>query len=182
MTDPIQLTKQDHVIAYRVYNQLMSNIDDTKPFVSKQSLNIDNKNPTKEFSSLLEHTLALLKSYNFSCNIDRWFIEGQRYHSTGRGVITPLAWHLDDGGAWSENYVATVIYYLKKDPELSGGNLKYNLGNNDPDMDYTSREYPKIIVASGNTVLMNGDLWHCPENISGYGDRELLVIQLPQCR
>ena len=60
-----------------------------------------------------------------------------------------------------------MIFYLRKDQTLQGGNLLYKKNTN----------IRKININKNNIVLMRGDLVHKPEDIDGYGRRESIVVQ-----
>ena len=95
----------------------------------------------------------------FHVDFHRYFINNEKYE-------TDLTWHTDDKGATPYN-VNTVIFYLRKDPTLKGGNFLYKENTN----------IQKINISKNNILLMRGDLIHKPEDIDGYGRRESIAVQ-----
>ena len=76
-----------------------------------------------------------------------------------------LTWHEDDYGAVPYK-VYSILFYLRKDVSLKGGNLFYKMNNN-------KHTY---IVEEGNILSFKGDLIHVPEKCSGFGCRDLIVV------
>ena len=198
---PTQLDSQNHEIPRHVYDNIMSNADKSKPYLSEQIWYKSPERVTLVINQILDNTHDLLSRHGYPCLRDRWFLETHRYYSNNneKEVISPLAWHQDDGGGWPESKVVTCLYYLRRDTGLIGGNLQYTLDSEDPDPYEPSLlnlfsslmgkgrarlevpdKHPKILIKTGMTVMMRGDMWHRPENIKGVGERELLVIQFPR--
>ena len=61
----------------------------------------------------------------------------------------------------------TIIYYLRKDHTIKGGNFEY--------VDQDNKETLKEIV-SGTVLCFDGTLKHRPELCSGMGCRDSIVI------
>ena len=76
-----------------------------------------------------------------------------------------FSWHQDDGGAVSYN-VHTIIFYLRKDKTIQGGDLLYKDGSKEQ----------KHIVNVGDIINFRGDLKHKPEETSGFGCRDIIVV------
>ena len=74
-------------------------------------------------------------------------------------------WHTDDYGA-SNYLVYTILFYLRKDKTVCGGNLDYRINQ-----DVYTHE-----VKSGNVVQFRGDLKHKPQATSGFGCRDIIVV------
>jgi len=73
-------------------------------------------------------------------------------------------WHIDNYGA--VNYkVYTIIYYLRKDITIKGGNLEYILEKN-----YVQP------IEDGKILCFDGNLKHRPEMCSGFGCRDSIVV------
>ena len=199
ISPPTQLVNQDHSLATRVYQEMISQSNLDQTYVSEQIWYQEPEKVTTNLTNLLTETHLLLNSNNYPCSKERWFVEIHRSLAKNEKVVTPLAWHQDDDGGWSEPEVVTLIYYLKKDPDLLGGNLLYSLTPDDPDtylnpnlkvfqpsLNSNKRvntvDFPIIQVETGKTVMMRGDMWHCPENIQGIGERQLLLVQFPRLK
>ena len=195
MQAPTELKALDQSLAREVFNEMMGRTrEGNKSVISHQVWYKDIENEpdliTPHLLELVSMTRQLQNNEGYLCNQERWFVESHYYCATGTTLESPLSWHQDNNGGWPEKEVVTAIYYLKKDKDLLGGDLLYSLENKDPDSDSiiyptpksTEKKYPSVRVETGLTVLMSGDLWHCPESMYGSGERELLVIQLPRER
>lgn len=76
-------------------------------------------------------------------------------------------WHKDDYAVLSYN-VYTIIFYIRKDNTLKGGNLLYRFN-------YDSEIISKEIVER-DVLCFKGDILHCPESVDGFGCRDIIVI------
>jgi hypothetical protein len=74
-------------------------------------------------------------------------------------------WHTDDGGATSYP-VYSVLFYLRKDKTVSGGNLEYEINKT------------KFVheVKQGDILSFRGDLKHYPQPTEGFGCRDIIVV------
>ena len=74
-------------------------------------------------------------------------------------------WHIDDDGAM-RGLVYSVLFYLRKDITVKGGDLDYKIQNNI----HTHN------VNSGDIVQFRGDVKHRPQPTSGFGCRDIIVV------
>ena len=74
-------------------------------------------------------------------------------------------WHIDDDGAMS-GCVYTVLFYLRKDLTVKGGDLDYKIQKNI----HTHK------VKSGDIVHFRGDVNHRPHPTSGFGCRDIIAV------
>jgi len=74
-------------------------------------------------------------------------------------------WHTDDNGA-VKYPVYTIIFYLRKDRTIKGGNLDYKI----------DKKVKTHIVESGDIVQFRGDLKHMPQSTDGFGCRDIVVL------
>ena len=117
-------------------------------------------------TNFINQSADLLLENGFKINKNNFHVDFHRYYINNEKYETDLTWHTDDKGATPYN-VNTVIFYLRKDHSLKGGNLLYKENTNTR----------KININKNNIVLMRGDLIHKPEDIDGYGRRESIVVQ-----
>lgn len=75
------------------------------------------------------------------------------------------SWHRDDGAARQFNCY-TILFYLRKDKTIHGGDLEYK----------ETGIIKKHIVSSGDILQFRGDLLHRPEATSGFGCRDIIVL------
>jgi hypothetical protein len=117
------------------------------------------------FSPVLNFSYSILNSLgisNFSKN--RYCIEFQQINCFGEDKISRLSWHEDDYGPVGYE-VYTIIYYVRKDITVKGGNLKYKIGKN----------IFEHHVNNGDVLIFSGDLKHCPVSSYGFGCRDLIA-------
>jgi hypothetical protein len=101
-------------------------------------------------------------------------------------VKTPLAIHRDDRGG-VKYPVETCIIYTHKDPTIQGGNIEFWdeapstidwLMNCMGCSSFSSAMSVEIPVETGLILLMGGDVYHKPQDVSGNGTRNCVVVQL----
>ena len=118
-----------------------------------------------ELLSLRDKTSDFLKSEGFQHNKDVWYMDLVRYQlNTAVPVDSGLFWHYEN-----MNYpdLITVLCYVRKDETIMNGNLRYK------DKDEKNKV---ITVSSGTTVIMDGRVFHKPEDPYGYGKRDLVIV------
>lgn len=80
-----------------------------------------------------------------------------------------FTWHYDDYNvAPFELY--TLIFYLRKDITVKGGNLLYELEDTKP------RNIRTFEVTEGKVAIFPGDIYHSPEPSQGFGCRDSIVV------
>ena len=178
-------TNQITDTAQEVFKHLSSN-DRSIPYHSEQLWYNDHTSKHLPIiRKLLDESAALIEPH-FKIDKQKWFVESHSYNATQQqGVTTPLAWHQDDYGGWPEQ-VCTVLWYLRKDSTLIGGN--FCICDSDPEnYDVFSRKSIQqtkdiitIPINNHTVIIMSGDIWHCPENLQGTGSRDLVVVQFKQ--
>ena len=75
-----------------------------------------------------------------------------------------FAWHCDDQAVVPYN-VYTVIFYLRKDSTVRGGDFEYKI----KEMNYVHK------VNAGDCLIFRGDLSHYPQPSWGFGCRDVIV-------
>jgi hypothetical protein len=120
-------------------------------------------------TQLLETSIKLLQNYHFKIDIHHFFIETHLYQVYNSCEEGPFALHQDDNGAISGK-VDTIIWYLKKDKSIKGGDLLFSSTDC---LEKTNR----LPIQDNMIVMFTGDLWHVPEQCSGTGTRQLVVVQ-----
>ena len=61
---------------------------------------------------------------------------------------------------------SALIFYLRKDHTLKGGNLLYKLNGKDCVQ----------TIKTGDILQFKGDIEHCPEPVTGFGCRDIIVV------
>ncbi len=148
-----------------------------KPVTSKSFKFSEKDNIEKDFEPIINIASNLLCYNDFNINTNHGFVELWKYEASGSKVCGPLAIHIDDYGA--VNFpVETCIFYLNKDDGVIGGNLRYNENiEKQSCFGMFSRNLKCLDISSQMVVLLNGNLEHIPEDISGFGSRKCIVVQ-----
>ena len=81
-----------------------------------------------------------------------------------------FSWHKDDYGPVSYK-VYSIIFYLRKDSAIKGGDLEYK----DPSGSGSSKDTHIHRVKRGDILCFRGDLEHNPQPTSGFGCRDIIV-------
>ena len=135
-----------------------------------QTYAITNKKPKHEEAAtvVLEKSFNVLKE-NGILDIDKtkFYIE---FHKRNSGFEKKnfgewFDWHKDDYAAvpW-KGY--SVIYYLRKDNTLKGGDLEYKL-------DKTRHIHN---IKAGDILQFKGNISHRPQATTGFGCRDIIVV------
>ena len=171
----VVLTGQDKSCAQALFSEshpIIKNWHDSKQY-SHTVNGSDNGwyKPSKVTSpQLLQESIRLLKQYKFEIDTHNFIIETHAYEVNNLDVDSPFGLHQDDFGVISEK-VVTIIWYLRKDDTINGGDLHYS---------YTDCSIEKtnlLNITDNMTVMFTGNLWHMPQKCSGAGARQLVVIQ-----
>lgn len=121
-------------------------------------------NITQPVLSMTKHVLESLNITNY--DFSAWFMEfQQRNCGFEKKVKRTFDWHRDDYATIGYK-VHTIIFYLRKDKTIKGGNLEYEID----DKKYIQE------IESGDVLCFNGDLKHRPEICSGMGCRDSIVV------
>ena len=113
-------------------------------------------NPYHRF--IQEITSEFLNLHDFQHNKDKWYMDVIRY--TLENEMTAY------------RNVVSVLLYLRIDEGIKQGNLRYKDKNNN-----------KLIlkVYNGMTVIMDGNVYHKPQNPYGSGIRDLIIMSFEKC-
>ena len=107
-----------------------------------------------------------LKMYDYTHDSDEWYMDVIRYNLQDEvnQVDSGLAWHCEN-----DNYpdLITVLLYLRVDEGIKKGNLRY--------IDYHDVKQT-ISITSDTIIIMDGRVYHKPENPIGTGKRDLIAI------
>ena len=113
---------------------------------------------------MLHQLLDLFNKTDY--DLSQYYIEfHQRNCGFEKKYKRTFPWHEDDYGAVNFK-VYTIIYYIRKDHTIKGGNLEYKFKN---------KNYIQQIKA-GQILCFNGNLQHRPEICSGIGCRDSIVV------
>lgn len=149
-------TNENYISAFYFVPELMNDIkysDDLKSDINK----------------ILHLAKDLLEKHNYQIDDSDYYIEFWSYKLKGNEgkIPMPLIRHMDDNAAVMFK-VETCIFYTEKSPTIKGGDLL--LFNNDT-------LSHRIIINTGDIVLLGGDIVHQVEQVSGKGIRNCIVVQ-----
>lgn len=121
----------------------------------------------KKINPILEKAKDILNSLNIkNYDLSKYNMEfHQRNCGFEKKKYQWSTWHKDDYATTSFK-VYTILFYIRKDSTVDGGNLDYIIDN-------TQHKY---VVNAGNVVVMRGDVRHKPEATSGFGCRDIIVL------
>ena len=133
-----------------------------------QTKYVSGKKGYKKSKAIFDKALSVLEENNIT-NIDKKY-SYMEFHKRNSGFEKKdfgswFSWHKDDYATVSWPCYS-VIFYLRKDPTLKGGNLQYKL-------DGTEHVAP---ISSSTILQFKGDIEHCPEPTTGFGCRDIIVI------
>lgn len=126
----------------------------------------------KDITSLIDNSKKILDSLNINNYSDKiYYLELQRANilEPNKSLATAkFSFHYDDCGALRYP-VWTIIYYLRKDKGIKGGNFIYVCNKTDTNKTVKLKE--------GSVLVFPGNLYHKPERMYGFGCRDIIVIQ-----
>lgn len=116
---------------------------------------------------ILEKAYSILDTYN-NKNYDKnkYIVEfHQRNCGFEKKKYDCSDWHIDDFAAFNCR-VYTILFYLRKDKTIDGGDLEYILDGN------------KFIhnVKNGDILHFSGNIKHKPQATGGFGCRDIIVV------
>lgn len=154
------------LVHYNVHNRKRVNINSRICYNEK-----DNKHYHK-FKDIVDKSYNIIKELNINnlvFNPKKYTIEFiQRNHFDGFWkTANPLAWHKDDYGATARK-VFTIIYYVRKDKTVRGGDLEYL------DCKGTRKKH---FVKERDILCFSGDVYHNSTDSEGFGCRDIIVFQ-----
>lgn len=174
----------------------------TKEPIFKNIITSDNvKNLSKYYgiNYLYEKTTEILNQLDLINQVDLNQIHlefhARNCFETENEKFQWSAWHCDDYAAVNFE-VYTVIYYIRKDITVRGGNLKYVNVEPNTFNDYDildKRFYSNLMkrlftlkvhnskietheVKAGDVLVFPGYMYHLPEPTYGFGCRDIIVI------
>ena len=135
---------------------------DTKGILSGK--NLKSKNLVEPIIKKTKQLLDMFNKTNY--DLSQYYIEfQQRNCGFEQKCKRTFPWHEDDYGAVNFK-VYTIIYYIRKDHTIKGGNLEYKFKNKN----YIQQ------IKTGQILCFNGNLEHRPEICSGIGCRDSIVV------
>lgn len=94
------------------------------------------------------------------------FQRGNILESDSRNKTCKFPLHLDDYGTYP-NKQWTIVYYIRKDRGIKGGNFRYKIHD----------KLEKTEIEEGDVLIFPGNIKHGPEPMWGFGCRDIIVLQ-----
>lgn len=161
----LQLTEEENNKLINIHKEVFPK---RKEKFSAKSFTNGDKNNIINTEYILDKTKNILNNLGIkNYNINRNYIEfQQRNCGFENSKFRTLNWHKDDKTVTSYS-VYTIIYYLRKDKTIIGGNLEYRLRGEDKQ---------KQKIEPGTILVFKGDIMHRPEICYGFGCRDNIVV------
>ena len=133
-----------------------------------QSFMVKNSKQKKKTLFILNKALDILETNGIN-DINKKY-NYMEFHKRNGGFVKKdygkwFIWHEDDGGAVPWNCY-TVIFYLRKDHTLVGGDLEFKIKD----------KVDTVPIKSGTILQFKGDIQHCPQPTTGFGCRDIIVV------
>ena len=126
-----------------------------------------NKEVYTRINPILKKSIFILQSNNIT-DFDEQ-IYSVEFHQRNCGFEKKKhdwsGWHKDDHANMHCN-VYTVLFYLRKDKTVEGGNLEY----------IENSQKKEHTVKSGDVLQFKGNMRHKPQATSGFGCRDIIVV------
>ncbi len=140
-----------------LFNQHIISYDE--PSIS-EGVHIHDTFEYNHFNEILNDSIKMLKNNGYKFDPSIYYIELQRYNVNNK-TKPRYDWHVDDDGPIKGN-VISLIYYLRKDDTIKGGDLAF---------------FRKKIKVNENMVItFKGNKYHRATDMSGYGVRDSIVV------
>ena len=138
-------------------------------FTKKDIHKINCKSKIESLEFILKLSYKILEKSNIkNYSKDTFLLEFQKRNSGFEDKeYNYFRWHKDDYAAISYN-VYTVIFYIRKDKTLKGGNFLYRYNY---DSEIISKE-----IEERDVLCFKGDILHFPETVKGFGCRDIIVV------
>ena len=127
------------------------------------------------FESIGKKMIEILEENHCNINKDDYIIEAQRRNGgfSKEKNRSPFIWHQD-----GEKSV-TIIFYIRKDANILGGNLMIDERFSNGFRDYfkSSDLVKEIDIYERQCLIFDGEMYHKPMDFSGFGCRDIIVGQ-----
>ena len=157
-----QLTK----LELNEFNKLHEEVLPNRTENYKTLLMHETSHPEINIKPIIKKALEILRIKYDNFNSKYFTIEfHQRNSGFERNQNNKFCWHRDDYNI-RDFPVYTVLFYLRKDKTIKGGDLEYKLNS--------SKKVHR--VSPGDILCFPGDMSHYPQPTSGFGCRDLIAF------
>ena len=138
----------------------------------------DSHNLTKDHETLLERSVELLKMEGITDYDEKKFcidFHQRNCFEKNDNKHNWSVWHVDDYSVIG-NPVYTILYYVRIDKTVKGGELLFDTQNKFSFFSSNTFQCKELEVSEGDIVCLKGDLLHKPSPTWGFGCRDLIVV------
>ena len=157
-----QLTEQENTQFTQIHNGMFQN-KRKKRFTTHEINNIEDQ----KHQVILDKATAILRDNNITNFDEKKFLLDFHQRNCGfeKKKYQWSTWHKDDH-AVIKYPTYTVIFYLRKDITVHGGDLEYKLNG----------QKHVHTIKEGDVLQFKGDIPHKPQATSGFGCRDIIVV------
>jgi len=140
----------------------------------KEDLNLKkfNKKNIGEYQWIVNMAYSKLDEYGIDNYCDDYLLEFQQRNCFGQVKNSKLnIWHRDSNLVSMFKQVYTVLFYIRKDKTLKGGNYKC-----EPTKKFFGNKSITIEINEGDCLVFDGCMMHCGQNSSGFGCRDIVAV------
>ena len=138
-----------------------------KNFEQKEYLSYN----TFEYNEIINYAKQLLKNNNIKFKENEFKLEFHRINCGGSLYgVKNFGWHTDKNIISPLHSTYTVIFYLRKDSGIKGGNFLYRTYN------WLLSEKHIIEINEKDCLYFDGKIEHRAEQCNGFGCRDSIVV------
>ena len=152
-----------------------------KPLIIKKFEFNDKQKINGEFERIVNEAYMLLQTNGFNVDRTNGIIEFCAHTSYNKTICVPLSMKQDDNQTIPYK-VDTCIFYIERHTGLVNGDyLLYEINTKKNKFlglfSYYSTKMKLLNICDQMVVLLNGNLYYCPNSINGLGSRKCIRVQ-----
>jgi hypothetical protein len=145
-------------------------------FMNRRKEDLDlkkfNKKTVGEYQWIVDMAYSKLDEYGINNYCDDYLLEFQQRNCFGQVKNSKLnIWHTDSSLVSIFKQVYTVLFYIRKDKTIKGGNYKC-----EPTKKFFGNKSITIEINEGDCLVFDGNMMHCGQNSSGFGCRDVVAV------
>lgn len=131
-----------------------------------------NKKNVGDYQWIVDLAYSKLDEYGINNYCDDYLLEFQQRNCFGPKKNTRSnIWHTDSSLTTPFKQVYTVLFYIRKDKTLKGGNYRC-----EPTKKFFGNKSITIEINEGDCLVFDGNMMHCGQNSSGFGCRDIVAV------
>lgn len=146
-----------------------------KSFDIKKFQDKDN-NFSQQQRNILEAAKVIFRNNGITnINMNRMILEFQQLNCFGKNKVRNFSWHNDDNVIWTglpfSRGVYTLIFYIRKDRTIKGGNFEYKKKTT-----FFGCPTSRLEISEGDILIFNGSIRHRATKSYGFGCRDIITV------